>query len=158
MLFNNDKASANALVLSIKADQAITYGIVKSIEDAVNRYIQAQSYGKNFHITFLDCSPYNRKELGDQYLKACQFGLPFISMYAATQGMSQSEVDCMSFLENDVLGLVDRFHPLQSSTTQTGSNSSTESEGATDEGGAPIKEDGDLTDSGEQSREDGDDW
>ena len=76
-------------------------------------------------------------------------------MYAATQGMSQSEVDCMSFLENDVLGLVDRF---QSSTTQTGSNSSTESEGATDEGGAPIKEDGDLTDSGEQSREDGDDW
>ena len=158
LLFNNDKASANALVLSIKADQAITYGIVKSIEDAVNRYIQAQSYGKNFHITFLDCSPYNRKELGDQYLKACQFGLPFISMYAATQGMSQSEVDCMSFLENDVLGLVDRFHPLQSSTTQTGSNSSTESEGATDEGGAPIKEDGDLTDSGEQSREDGDDW
>ena len=31
LLFNNDKASANALLLSIKADQAITYGIVKSI-------------------------------------------------------------------------------------------------------------------------------
>lgn len=153
LLFNNDKASANALLLSIKADQAITYGIVKSIEDAVNRYIQAQSYGKNFRVTFLDCSPYNRKELGDQYLKACQFGLPFISMYAATQGMSQSEVECMSFLENDVLGLVDRFRPLQSSTTQ-----SSESKGATDEGGAPTKDVGDLTDSGEQSREDGDDW
>lgn len=158
LLFNNDKASANALLLSIKADQAITYGIVKSIEDAVNRYIQAQSYGKNFRATFLDCSPYNRKELGDQYLKACQFGLPFISMYAATQGMSQSEVDCMSFLENDVLNLTERFHPLQSSTTQTGSNSGADGEGATDEGGAPVKDVGDLTDSGEQSREDGDDW
>ena len=158
LLFNNDKASANALLLSIKADQAITYGIVKSIEDAVNRYIQAQSYGKNFRATFLDCSPYNRKELGDQYLKACQFGLPFISMYAATQGMSQSEVDCMSFLENDVLNLTERFHPLQSSTTQTGSSSSADGEGATDEGGAPVKDVGDLTDSGEQSREDGDDW
>ena len=136
--------------MSIKADQAITYGIVKSIEDAINRYIQAQSYGKNFKVTFLDCSPYNRKELGDMYLKACQYGLPFISMYAASQGLSQSEVDSMSFLENDVLGLTDRFKPLQSSATQ----SSADSKGATDEGGAPQKEIGDLSESGEQNRED----
>ena len=156
LLFNNDKASANALSLSIKADQAITFGIVKSIEDVVNRFIQAQSYGKNFKVTFLDCSPFNRKEMGDMYLKACQYGLPFISMYAASQGMSQSEVDCMSFLENDVLNLTQHFIPLQSSSTQ--SASATDGNGATDEGGAPAKDIGDLTDSGEQSREDGDDW
>ena len=153
LLFNNDKASANALLLSIKADQAVTFGIVKSIEDMVNRFIQYQGYGKNFKITFLDCSPFNRKELGDMYLKACQYGLPFISMYAASQGLSQSEVDCMSFLENDVLGLAERFKPLQSSSTQ----SSSASTAATDEGGAPQKDTGDLTDSGEQSREDSDD-
>ena len=35
LLFNNEKASANALLLSIKADQEITYGIVKSIQDVV---------------------------------------------------------------------------------------------------------------------------
>lgn len=156
LLFNNDKASANALLLSIKADQAITFGIVKSIEDVVNRFIQAQSYGKNFKVTFLDCSPFNRKEMGDMYLKACQYGLPFISMYAASQGMSQSEVDCMSFLENDVLNLTERFVPLQSSSTQSAASS--DGNGATDEGGAPTKNVGDLTDSGEQSREDGDDW
>ena len=154
LLFNNDKASANALLLSIKADQAVTFGIVKSIEDMVNRFIQYQGYGKNFKITFLDCSPFNRKELGDMYLKACQYGLPFISMYAASQGLSQSEVDCMSFLENDVLGFAERFKPLQSSSTQ----SSSASTAATDEGGAPQKDTGDLTDSGEQSREDSDDW
>lgn len=154
LLFNNDKASANALLLSIKADQAITFGIVKSIEDMVNRYIQAQAYGKNFKVTFLDCSQFNRKELGDMYLKACQFGLPFISMYAASQGMSQSEVDAMSYLENDVLGLADMFRPLQSSATMSGSDS----KGATDEGGAPQKDAGDLTDSGEESRENSDDW
>lgn len=150
LLFNNDKASANALLLSIKADQSITFGIVKSIEDMVNRYIQAQSFGKNFKVTFLDCSPYNRKELGDMYLKACQYGLPFISMYAASQGMSQSEVDSMSFLENDVLGLTERFTPLQSSSTQ----SSADSKGATDEGGAPQKDIDNLSESGEQNRED----
>jgi hypothetical protein len=156
LLFNNDKASANALLLSIKADQAITFGIVKGIEDVVNRYIQSLSYGKYFKVTFLDCSPFNRKEMGDQYLKGCQYGLPFISMYAASQGLSQSEVDNMSYLENDVLGLQAQFIPLQSSATQ--SSSVSESEGATDEGGAPEKDIGELSDSGEQSREDGDDW
>lgn len=150
LLFNNDKASANALLLSIKSDQAITFGIVKSIEDMVNRFIQAQSYGKNFKVTFLDCSPFNRKEMGDMYLKACQYGLPFISMYAASQGLSQSEVDCMSFLENDVLNLPERFKPLQSSSTQ----SSSDSKGATDEGGAPLKDVDELSESGEQNRED----
>lgn len=147
LLFNNDKASANALALSIKADQQITYGIVKSIEDMVNRFIQSQAYGKNFKITFLDCSPYNRKEVGDMYLKACQFGMPMVSYYCASQGLSQAEMDCMNFLENDVLEIKKRFIPLQSSSTQS-------SDGATDEGGAPQKDAEDLTESGEQNRED----
>jgi hypothetical protein len=145
LLFNNDKASANALTLSIKADQAITFGIVRGIEDVINRFIQSQSYGKNFKVTFLDCSPYNRKELGDQYLKACQYGFPMIGYYMASQGMNQGELDAMNFLENDVLGLPGRFVPLQgSSTIASGSG----------EGGAPQKEIGDLTESGEQNRED----
>ena len=45
--------------------------------------------------------------------------------------------------------------PLQSSSTLSGSS---DSNAATDEGGAPQKDTGDLTDSGEQTREDGDDW
>ena len=150
LLFNNDKASANALVLSIKADQAITYGIVKSIEDAVNRFIQSQPYGKNFKVTFLDCSPFNRKELGDMYLKACQYGVPMVSYYCASQGLGQAEMDCMSFLENDILDIKKTFIPLQSSSTQSAVNGN----GATDEGGAPPKDTGELSESGEQNRED----
>jgi hypothetical protein len=153
LLFNNEKASGNALALSIKADQSITYGIVKSIEDVINRYIQSQSFGKNFKVTFLDCSPFNRKELADSYLKACQYGIPMISYYAATQGLSQSELDCMSFLENDVLGLTEMFIPLKSSATQS-SSSDKETKGATDEGGAPPKNTEDLSESGERHRED----
>lgn len=152
LLFNNDKASANALSLSIKSDQAITYGIVKSIEDMVNRYIQSQSYGKNFKVNFLDCSPFNRKEIGEMYLKACQFGIPMVSYYCASQGLGQAELDCMNFLENEVLQIKKTFIPLQSSATQSGNK------GATDEGGAPEKDIGDLSDSGEQTREDSDDW
>lgn len=152
LLFSNAKASANALLLSIKADQAITYSIVKSIEDAINRFVQAQSYGKNFKVCFLDVSAYNRKEAGDAYLKACQFGIPMISYYCASQGLGQAELDSMSYLEGTVLGLQDIFRPLVSSSQMSG-NSSTESNGATDEGGAPTKELGEVSDSREANRE-----
>lgn len=156
LIFNNEKASANALLLSIKADQSITFGIVKSIGDMINRFIQSTSYGKNFIVNFLDVSPFNRKEAGDAYLKAASYGLPTISAYAASQGIGQAELDTMSFLEGKVLGLQDMFRPIQSSSQMN--STSLKSSGATDEGGAPTKDPSELTDSGEQSSEDKDDW
>lgn len=151
LLFNNARASGSALTLSIKADQALTFGIVKSIEDMLNRYIQSFSYGKNFKVTFLDCSPFNRKEMGDAYLKAASYGIPAISLYAASQGLGQAELDNMSFLETKVLGLQDMFRPIVSSTQLT--TEELEGGGATDEGGAPRKDVGELTDDGELSAE-----
>lgn len=153
LLFNNEKASSNALLLSIKADQAITYGVVKQIGDAINRYLQHQSYGKYFSINFLDVSPWNRKEVGDAYLKSASYGLPTISMYAASQGLSQEKLDSMSFLEGEVLQLQKMFKPIVSSTQMSGKES-LEGKGATDEGGAPKKDVGEITESGEQNQED----
>lgn len=150
LLFNNEKASANALSLSIKADQALTYGIVKNIEAAINRFLHAQSYGKNFKVTFLDCSPFNRKEMGDAYIKACQLGMPMISYYCASQGLAQDEMDCMNFLEDDVLGVKERFTPLQSSSTLSANSS----EDVTKDAGREEKDVDELTEAGEQTRED----
>ena len=152
LLFNNSKASASALLLSIKADQSITYGIVKSIGEMINRYLQAQKYGKNFRINFLDVSPYNRKEAGDSYLKAASYGLPTISAYAASQGLGQEELDAMSYLEGTVLELQKLFKPIVSSSQLN--QEALESVAATDEGGAPLKDMDELTESGEQNRED----
>lgn len=124
----------------------------------MNRYIQYQGYGKNFKVTFLDCSPFNRKELGDAYLKAATYGLPFISMYSASQGLGQAELDAMSFLEGDVLGLVDMFDPLRNSAQTPSDDGADNDPDKNEEGGRPTKDDEDLTDSGEQSRKDSDDW
>ena len=151
LLFDNDKASSNALLLSIKADQAVTYGIVKGIQDAVNRIIQAQTFGKNFCVNFLDVSQYNRKEVGDAYLKAATYGFPTISAYLASQGIGQAELDSMSFLEGDVLGLQDMFKPVKSSTQM--SSDDIESNAATDEGGAPKKDIGEVSDKREVNEE-----
>ena len=58
----------------------------------------------------------------------------------------------MSFLETQVLGLQDLFRPIQSSTQMSGNN--LDSNAATDEGGAPTKGVGEITESGEQNQED----
>ena len=73
------------------------------------------------------------------------------TFYCASQGLGQAEIDCMNFLENDIIGIKDIFVPLQSSSTQS---SKTESKGATDDGGRPPKDMEDLTESGEQNQED----
>ena len=151
MLFANTKASANALLLSIKADQMITFGIVKSFENVINRFLHHQSYGRYWKCTLLDTSQYNRKEMGDQYLKACEYGVPMISYYCASQGLGQAEIDSMSYLEGTVLGLQDMFRPLRNSA-QTSSNEQTNPVGR------PAMDDDEITDSGIQTREDGDDW
>lgn len=150
LLFNNVRASANALLLSIKADQMITYGIVKNIENVINRFLRHQSYGKYWTVTFLDVSPYNRKEMGDQYLKACQYGVPMISYFCASQGLGQAELDSMSYLEGEVLGLQEMFKPIRNSAQMSPEESG--------EAGRPKKDDGEITDSTEQTREDSDDW
>lgn len=146
LLFNNSKAAASALKLSIQVDQSVTFGIVKSIEKAINRYIQSQTCGKNFRVTFLDCSPFNRKELGDGYLKACQYGIPMVEYYCASQGLMQAEMEGMNLLENDILHIHDKFKPLRSSATQS-------SKAGDGEAGAPTKDDDELTESGEKSRD-----
>ena len=150
LLFNNTKASANALSLSIKVDQALTYSIVKSIECVVNRFIHRHGYGKYFKVTFLDVSPFNRKEAGDMYLKACQYSMPMVSYYCASQGLMQDEMDCMNFLEDDVLHIKTRFKPIQSSSTQSAGSADVDSDG---EAGRPEEDADELTDSGEAWRE-----
>lgn len=147
LLFSNSKASANALLLSIKADQAMTFALVKSIENVLNRFIQSLSYGKNFRIEFLDVSRYNEKEVSDQYLKACQYGAPLITRFCSSLGLKPDEVENMNFLETSVLDLPSKFTPLVNSAQISAEESQ--------EAGRPRKNDEELTDSGAQSRQDG---
>ena len=123
----------------------MTFALVKSIENVLNRFLQAQSFGKNFRLEFLDVSRYNEKEASDQYLKACQYGIPMITRYCASLGMKPDEVENMNLLEVDILEYPFKFIPLVSSAQVS----------ADSQAGRPRKNDEELTDSGAQSRQDG---
>lgn len=144
LLFNSNKSSSNALLLSIKADQGLVYGVVKNIEDVINRYIQSLTYGKYFKVTILDTSPFNRDEVGGQYLKMCQVGMPMVSYLAAAYGMPQSDLSNMNFLEDTILGIKERFMPLRSTNTMPAESQ---------ERGRPEAEMGELSDNGELAKE-----
>lgn len=118
-IFENEKATAEALLISIKSDQAITFTVVKSIEAALNRYLQSFAFGKQFKIQFLDVSPYNRKEFADLCKDGVTLGAPFVSMYCAALGIDQAEMNNMCTLEQDILDVHSRFKPLMSSYTQS---------------------------------------
>lgn len=144
LLFNNPKASSNALLLSIKADQALTYGVVQSIADALNRILKSYNFGEKFKIKFLDSSRFNRDELANQYSKGFQYGIPTISMYCSVLGLAPEDIDGMNYMENDILGLIDKFRPLSSSNTQSS---------ATEAVGRPEATIGDISDEGEEGQE-----
>ena len=69
-----------------------------------------------------------------------------VSYYCASQGLGQDEMDCMNFLEDDVLGIKGRFIPLQSSSTQSKSTTGNDP-------GREEKEIDELSEAGEQTRE-----
>lgn len=133
--------SANSMLLSIKADQAITYNIVRSIESAINRYLWTATPTKYFKISFLDCSPFNREEVRKAAKEGFMYGAPTISMYCASLGINQMDMDSLNFLEDTILDVKERFKPLESSNTMSG------------DAGAPEADIGDLSDEGEKARE-----
>ncbi|WP_425203613.1 hypothetical protein [Priestia megaterium] len=144
VLFNSDKTTSVGLNKSVVTDEQVIFAVLRQLERWVNRKIKRLNKTYNFKVKFLDITVFNRNEVSDRLLKAAQFGMPVKMALGASLGLTPSSFSSMSFLENEVLSLHDKLRPLQSSHTQT-----------TDEGGAPTKEDDNITESGQQTRDNG---
>lgn len=145
LLFNSEKSSSATIGNSIKSDSDIVFSVLRSLERWLNRKLKFESGVYKFRVMMLDITRYNQKEFFESTLKAGQFGLPVKTMIGASLGYSPSDVVGMTFLENEVLEYQIKFIPLQSSHTQTGDKG--------DEGGAPKKDDDDLSEEGIKTRE-----
>lgn len=97
---------------------------------------------------FFEVSVYTKDELKKQLLEAAQYGLPTKLAYNSLNQFSEKDSLALNFFEEEVLHLSQKLIPLQSSYTQSGSN-----DGPIDDGGAPVKDDDDITDDGEASRD-----
>ena len=92
-------------------------------------------------------SPFTKKEYQEQLLTAAQNGLPDVFAYNNLNGFS--EKDTMAMLQfQQMLGIPDVLQPLKTSYTQSSEDGYTSEIGQ----GAPTKDTGNLSDSGDRMR------
>lgn len=102
------------------------------------------------HILYFHISVYTKADFIDNMLKGGQNGFAFRLALGTLFGVSESAMLSMLHFENEVLGLQNLMIPLNTSYTQSGNNNDKAYD--PEPSGAPTKDSGDLSDSGERSR------
>lgn len=118
-LFTDSGSTDAAMRYSITTDEQKTLQVLRQIERWINKKLKQVKGKYKFRITMLDTTQYNRSIKIAEELKAAQFGIPNKIKLFATMGGSQSEIESMAFLENEILQLHDNWIPLNSSHTTT---------------------------------------
>ena len=136
---------ASSVKMSMLADALMaTKGIIKQIEAFVNERILLEYPNSKAYIKFIEVTTYTKEDRINKVKDAAALGLPVKMEYLSLLGYDPLESIASDWMETKLGLAVDKFmHPLVSSYTQSGTS---------DTGGAPTKEDGNLTDDGEASR------
>ena len=145
-LFLSNITSSSSILLSVKPDEQVAYSLLLQAQRAFNLKIKKLNLTYGFKIKFSNQSIFNNEEHIKRFKESASLGLPTKSMYAASLGLSPSDVMGLTYLEEEVLKLSKEawLTPLISSNTQ-GSVS--------DDVGRPTLSDTEIGDAGEASRE-----
>ena len=100
-------------------------------------------------VRFMPISVYTKADYREQLLSSGQYGLPTKLAINTLNGFNEKDTIAMNYVEEELLHLSDKLIPLNSSYTQSGTEDGYTSEVGQ---GAPEKDAGELTDSGERSR------
>lgn len=137
-----------ALEYSQKVDMALAYDISKMFATFLTYHANKKFPDKKFflEVSIMPITHYNREEMFDLYLKGAQYGYSKI-MAGVASGIKQSNLLNLITLENEYLNLAEEMVPLQSSHTTSGKDV------ASEEGGAPKKDDMEKSDKTRQNEE-----
>ncbi len=137
---------ASSVKMSMLADAMMaTKGLMPQIEAFINEQILVMYPNSMAYIKFIDVTAYTKDDRIAQIEKAASLGLPVKQEYMTLLGYNPLEALASDWLETKLGLATTRFiHPLVSSHTQSGGS---------DTGGAPEKEEGDLTDSGSDTKD-----
>lgn len=146
----NGKTINNTYAFKMASIQNTEYAIsslLPQTQSWLNRFLTYQ-LSKPCEVNFFPISVYTKADYKEQLLKSGQNGLPTRLAIATLDGFSEKATLALLHFENEVLGLQNLMVPLSTSYTQSGDNGYTDEVGQ----GAPTKDEGDLSDSGERSR------
>lgn len=136
--------NATGLRHSIQVDEAMALRFVDKLESWVNYYIK-YNITENAVFKFHPITYFSQKEYVEGLAVAMASGAPVKYDYLTALGKTPYEMISDTWVEYS-MGLTDMWVPLQTAYTMTNN-------GKSDEGGAPPKDEGDLTDEGERSKQ-----
>ena len=143
-LSNSSNNTAIGLDKAIVVNEQLVFRFYRQIERIVTRKLRHKFPTIKFKFKLLDTTSFNHSKVTDMLLKLAQNGMPQKLDAASSFGKSPYEFFNDLELEEGVFNLTELMKPLQTSHTQSGDES---------DGGAPTKDDGELTESGQKSRE-----
>lgn len=137
---------ASSVAMSMLSDALMaTKGLMQQVEAFINERIQMEYPNSMAYIKFIEVTTYDKKERITQIEKAANAGIPVKLEYMTLLGYDPIESIASDWLETKLGLSITRFmHPLVSSHTQSGDS---------DTGGAPTKDDGDLSDEGSETKD-----
>ena len=146
-IFDSSRLTGSSSVkMSMISDAMMaTKGLMPQIEAFVNERIQMEYPNSAAYIKFIDVTAYTKDDRINTIKDAASLGLPVKQEYMILLGYDPLEAIASDWVETKLGLATTRFmHPLVSSHTQSGSP---------DTGGAPEKEDGELTDEGAETKD-----
>ena len=134
--------SSSGYEAALKADTEFAISsLLPQTEMWVNYFISL--YVKNpSKVKFFEVSTYTIKQFRDELLENSNNGIPNKLAIASMSGFSEKDTMALNFLEEDILGLSEKFKPLNTSYTSSSKDS-----------GGQEKDVDDLSDEGERSRD-----
>ena len=148
-IFDSSRLTGSTSVkMSMLSDALMaTKGILPQVTAFVNERIQMEYPNSVAYIKFIEVTTYTKEDRIKTLKDASALGLPVKMEYLTLLGYDPLESMASDWLENKLGLAIDKFiHPLVSSYTQSGDS---------DTGGAPTKDDGELTDEGESTKDSG---
>ena len=138
------------MAMIAKTEYAIS-SLLPQTSGFINRFLENHLNKNACKVKFFPVSVYTKDDYKEQLLSAAQNSLPTILAYNTFNGFSEKDTLALNFLEQEVLHLSEKFQPLNTSYTQSNKDSSDKAYDP-EPSGRPSKDEGDLTDSGERSR------
>lgn len=138
-----ENKNAGTLKYAIKTDEALLFNVYKQIERFLSRKFKQLSGGM-FKVLLPELTIFNISDELDKYLKLSQYGYVGARTFVSSaMKVTQNQFSGLAFMENEIYSMRENMYPVSSSYTMSG-----------DEGGKTEKKDEDLTESGQQTRDD----
>lgn len=145
-LSNSSVNNSVGLAKAITVNEQLVFRFYRQVERVITRKLRYKFKNMKFKFSLLNTTSFNQSDFVDLQLKLAQNGVPNITDMISASGKSPFEFHNDLVLENELFDLYNQLQPLKTSHTQSADDN---------KGGAPSKSDGDLSDKGVTTRDNG---